>query len=244
MDSYGSWFKRTYRLGWVLFVFCFAIVGGVREYNSENPRMWILPVCAALLVYGIIFGISFTEYWKSHRQGVFVIKSGRSRCVALKLPHFGIKRMRRKITLNESCWYYTEDGVLGKTKIFGFGLGGWYPRAHHKNSLRLAYLPVIVEGEKMFELYSYCYNGGPRRERYLCTVSVGSFYVDIDRSGNENLMTDIFEYRMLLYSSEKRMASSWHYFKKDIVRFGYMLYPNLEDEKALDYDVVIGVKKI
>ena len=63
-QTYLEWFKEKYQFGWVIFIFVLHTIASITEFNSDVPSNGWIPVSICLIIFGIIFGITYYQYKK------------------------------------------------------------------------------------------------------------------------------------------------------------------------------------
>jgi len=63
-QTYLQWFKEKYQFGWVAFILVLHTFFAIKGFNSEVPSDGWIPVIAGLIIFVVIFGITFYQYKK------------------------------------------------------------------------------------------------------------------------------------------------------------------------------------
>lgn len=82
-----------------------------------------------------------------------------------------------KFKFHSNCWYPIDKSNINEldcNKLTGVGWG-MYKEAHHKNSIRIGWLPAEEKG--MIKLFAYTYSNGKRKITDLhTTVACGMWF--------------------------------------------------------------------
>lgn len=152
--------------------------------------------------------------------------------------HFGITKLKFKFRFSKDCLYpinNTDD--LDINKLYGFS-HAW----HHKNSLRLGWIPSPTQTGRI-ELYKYCYNYGKRIPDYLpiAVVDAESWYeasISID---------EVFGLVTFIISDPERnltLAISSSMYRCPQFKWGYMLKPYFGGDHVAPHDMSISIQQI
>ena len=63
-QTYLEWFKEKYQFGWVIAITILFTIAAISEFNSDVPSNGWIPVVSGLIIFGIIFGITYYQYKK------------------------------------------------------------------------------------------------------------------------------------------------------------------------------------
>lgn len=63
-QTYLQWFKEKYQFGWLIAILILHTAAAIKEFNSDYPDNGWIPVVSALILYVIIFGLTFYQYKK------------------------------------------------------------------------------------------------------------------------------------------------------------------------------------
>lgn len=141
---------------------------------------------------------------------------------------FGKKRsMSFKVRMGKECWFLKKDSADYSINK----LTGWSYGRHHKNSIRVGWVPAVRKN--WIDLYLYTYEKGVRYKHQMDTIECGvNNHVDLDfcpeKGGAQyTVYRPIISNRGFIKTTPR---TTW---------WGYYLFPYFGGKKPASVDTVI-----
>lgn len=160
---------------------------------------------------------------------LYKIKKGNHRSGLHFSPCLFKEELKFSFKLSNECWFNkvnTDDWDINK--IYGVSFG-----YHHKNSIRLGWVPS--DHKNMIDLYAYYYNDSARRFDKICTIYAGQEYhcTLINKS-------DINLFEIKIYK-DSLIANIIKDFKYPSFKIGYKLFPYFGGDNVAAKDLTVEI---
>lgn len=150
--------------------------------------------------------------------------------IGLKL-HSGLTGINFSFIFDSSCWYKKiNKDSLDINKLFGLSYG-----PHHKNSIRLGWVPDFENIGKI-QLWSYVYNKGKRTFNHICDCNISDNYLVSFKVENNQLTIFIVGNEFCSIFKEN--------FEIPKFKIGYFLYPYFGGDNPAPHDIAIDINLI